>query len=865
MSNKVLFFKNISELKEENKQTPAFSLATFYLASAMSKLDDFQIILSDYFLADNEEIFAEKNEQLKIFLKDNQNINFICLTLVEGYFEKFQQLLSLIRQHSKAFIVVGGLMPTLSAEQVFYNLPEIDILVRGEGEDVLPVVLTLLKDSKYNSNIGTDILKELKAVDGLIFRNNGQVYKGNLGKINFNKDFKLQSLNFDLFESNDFIDGLKLYSSRGCLNYCNFCTSFLHHNYYAFSFEDLLATLDNYANKLVSWFGDLKNVPKNYFRISFYDDDFLVDRKRAMNFFDFIRSHPYFYIGFFQTGIKSFYLYDDRQATDELDFNLLNSLSQDIFKREKIAADDHFIYIGTENFSDKELAYLNKGYTFKKIAQVAEELSKRNIYQAHHFIFSNIYTTFDDIFENLTKIFILHLNHRPYFQILTPVIENLVSYFNTPSFKLIEQKNDLGQLKIKKIIGQDDNKYILVDYDLPKDEMVSSLAKIINKINEHGFENIPVLFEKILLHILLEKERLFNETNNTKDLNSYEAIIDKYRFYRNIILQKEKELFNTNTAAQELFQSNDRLVIVVTHLCQLDCAYCFIKKYNGTISEKDLYKAIDLLFTSEKKDIQLQFFGGEPLLKFDLLKKAIFYSQLLNKKFKKNLSYLLTTNGLLLNKEIISFLRKYKVEIELSIDGDYETISALNNKKLDKKSFFSLIKNINLLNVNKMKYYVIMVVSPDNVGKIVKNFDYLKENKAVKIQINYAVGIYWPEDKFSLYLENFKYLHDKYKKIMHLNREPILFNSELLIDSTGEIIFVNAFFLKTGDSEKYNNYALGTLADNKKISYYSTNRFLDYEFLTRRLSDQERKLFFNNAQAGIRVYNMINSDHWLNN
>ena len=66
-----------------------------------------------------------------------------------------------------------------------------------------------------------------------------------------------------------------------------------------------------------------------------------------------------------------------------------------------------------------------------------------------------------------------------------------------------------------------------------------------------------------------------------------------------------------------------RLVLLITHNCQLRCKYCRVRKFPASMSETTLFKAIDLLFTFNRRDLELQFFGGEPLLEFDLIKKGV--------------------------------------------------------------------------------------------------------------------------------------------------------------------------------------------------------------------------------------------------
>ncbi len=70
----------------------------------------------------------------------------------------------------------------------------------------------------------------------------------------------------------------------------------------------------------------------------------------------------------------------------------------------------------------------------------------------------------------------------------------------------------------------------------------------------------------------------------------------------------------------ETNQSSVRIVLILTNNCNLNCKYCTIKPENKVLSEETLKIALDAISKIDRKNIEIQFFGGEPLLKQDLIK-----------------------------------------------------------------------------------------------------------------------------------------------------------------------------------------------------------------------------------------------------
>ncbi len=114
----------------------------------------------------------------------------------------------------------------------------------------------------------------------------------------------------------------------------------------------------------------------------------------------------------------------------------------------------------------------------------------------------------------------------------------------------------------------------------------------------------------------------------------------------------------------------------VAHDCNLRCGYCFASTgdFGGGRSMMDTATgkaAIDYLikYSVGRKNLELDFFGGEPLMNFDVVKEVVAYARSKEQEHNKNFRFTITTNGVLLNDEITDFINKEMSNVVLSIDG----------------------------------------------------------------------------------------------------------------------------------------------------------------------------------------------------
>lgn len=137
----------------------------------------------------------------------------------------------------------------------------------------------------------------------------------------------------------------------------------------------------------------------------------------------------------------------------------------------------------------------------------------------------------------------------------------------------------------------------------------------------------------------------------------------------------------------------------VAHDCNLACKYCFAGKgeYDGPkglMSFETGKRALDFLIekSGTRKNLEVDFFGGEPLLNWEVCKKLVEYGRSIEKEHGKNFRFTLTTNGVLVNDEVIDFCNREMGNVVLSLDGRKETHDRLRTT-CNGKGSYDLIVN----------------------------------------------------------------------------------------------------------------------------------------------------------------------------
>ena len=151
-------------------------------------------------------------------------------------------------------------------------------------------------------------------------------------------------------------------------------------------------------------------------------------------------------------------------------------------------------------------------------------------------------------------------------------------------------------------------------------------------------------------------------------------------------LVKQGKLFTEDTFGELAGTFKERsgnvvkaLCLHVAHTCNLNCSYCFASQgnYHGDRALMSLEvgkRAIDYLIENSgtRRNLEVDFFGGEPLMNWEVVKEVVKYARSIEKEKNKNFRFTLTTNGVLIDDEVIEFSNKEMSNVVLSLDGRRE-------------------------------------------------------------------------------------------------------------------------------------------------------------------------------------------------
>ena len=165
-------------------------------------------------------------------------------------------------------------------------------------------------------------------------------------------------------------------------------------------------------------------------------------------------------------------------------------------------------------------------------------------------------------------------------------------------------------------------------------------------------------------------------------------------------LEDAGKLYTPDTYEGMAFDFKNRNTVIkalclhVAHTCNLNCAYCFASqgKYHGEralMSFEVGKRALDFLIENSgtRHNLEVDFFGGEPLMNWDVVKELVSYARVQEKIHNKNFRFTLTTNGVLVDDEVIDFCNKEMSNVVLSLDGRQEVHDRLRVDYMGRGSY----------------------------------------------------------------------------------------------------------------------------------------------------------------------------------
>ena len=240
------------------------------------------------------------------------------------------------------------------------------------------------------------------------------------------------------------------------------------------------------------------------------------------------------------------------------------------------------------------------------------------------------------------------------------------------------------------------HKYKLAGHNVLLD-VNSGGVHIVDDLTYDIIDNIRLPLEEKCPQSIIDK--LSKIYNADEIIECYDEI---YSLYKDKILFSEDdyEKFALTSVASPI----KAMCLHVSHDCNLRCKYCFAstgdyKEGRMLMSLETGKKAIDFLIerSGDRKFLELDFFGGEPTLNFDVVKKIVEYGRSREAEANKKFRFTITTNGVLLNDDMIEFVNKEMNNVVLSIDGRKEVNDAMRVRVDGSGSYDRIIPNFKKL------------------------------------------------------------------------------------------------------------------------------------------------------------------------
>ena len=169
-------------------------------------------------------------------------------------------------------------------------------------------------------------------------------------------------------------------------------------------------------------------------------------------------------------------------------------------------------------------------------------------------------------------------------------------------------------------------------------------------------------------------------------------------------LEREGKLFSEDAYEGMAFDFKKRPAVVkalclhVAHTCNLNCSYCFASqgKYHGEralMSYEVGKQALDFLIANSgsRRNLEVDFFGGEPLMNWEVVKRLVAYARTQEGIHNKNFRFTLTTNGMLIDDDVIDFCNREMSNVVLSLDGRREVHDRLRVDYAGKGSYERIV------------------------------------------------------------------------------------------------------------------------------------------------------------------------------
>ncbi len=304
-------------------------------------------------------------------------------------------------------------------------------------------------------------------------------------------------------------------------------------------------------------------------------------------------------------------------------------------------------------------------------------------------------------------------------------------------------------------------------------------------------------YEAIALYEDHEPEEIMGQLKDRYPLEEIrEALLDIEE------LKAQGTLFTEDTYREPILDFKKRPTVVkalclhVAHDCNLACRYCFAEEgeYHGRralMSYEVGKQALDFLIANSKsrRNLEVDFFGGEPLMNWQVVKDLVAYGREQEKLHNKNFRFTLTTNGVLLNDEVQEFVNREMSNVVLSIDGRKEVNDRMRPFRGGKGSYGLIVPKFRkLADSREQKNYYVRGTFTHNNLDFCEDVLHLADLGFRQISVEPVVAD--PEEDYAIREEDIPVICEQYDKlaaemVRRLGKENEFTFFHFMIDLTG--------------------------------------------------------------------------------
>lgn len=303
------------------------------------------------------------------------------------------------------------------------------------------------------------------------------------------------------------------------------------------------------------------------------------------------------------------------------------------------------------------------------------------------------------------------------------------------------ENNEGLKYQVYKVFNEDGQLYL---FDGGSASIYKIDEQVVNLLNQEG-KSIQVACENVK-----------NEMSREK----FEQLLDSFKEC-GFLIEGNKKTKKSSTIKG--------ITLMLIQACNLACRYCFGSEGEyadrGKMTEKIALDAIDYLIkaSGDEKRLYVTFFGGEPLLCFDVIKKVVAYCKEYEESTGKKFFYNMTTNGTLLNEEVNNFIIQNKIGTMISIDGNKEQHNANRFDKAGKGSYDEVIdKTSTLRNEGYLSARATITATNINLKSV---FEHLNDEGFSGIPMAPAYNLMSEED-FEKYTVELEKLCDYFEELI---------------------------------------------------------------------------------------------------